>query len=119
MFLDLLRPANNDFKTSVDRGVFHYKSGELKQAITALETVQRGINAATLRALLDALVNWRNAHPNEYNKRATVTGVGYRVWKEARQTLTGIFNQAYGAFDPPRPPNCPGNTVAGIHVPEG
>jgi hypothetical protein len=67
----LLDPGNQEFRASVTRSNWHYRSGRLKKLLTALEEVQ---NAGTATAqqityLHKRLWRWRQKNPGEFSKR--------------------------------------------------
>jgi hypothetical protein len=119
MYYELLEAANTDFVSAIDRTWPRYRTTRLDAVVGALTVAQGARTAVTLRLLLDALTTWRRLDPNEFNNRGGSNGVGYRLWKEAKQGLRNAFNQVYPMPDPAVPPNCPGVTINGIYIPQG
>jgi hypothetical protein len=118
MYAVMLAPGNTDFVTAIDRIFPRFRSSRLKAVVAALETAQKVPGVQSLTGLLGALHLWRTGEPNEYTNRGGSQGVGYRLWMEAKQMLHNRFNLNAPGADPPIPPNCPGNTVLGVYVPE-
>ena len=118
MYYELLDPANTEFVTSINRRFPRYRTARLDAVVLALGVAKNNPNAVNLRTLLDRMTVWRLREPKEFGNRGGTNGVGYRLWKEAKQGLRNIHHQGYLQFDPNPPPAYPGVTINGIYVPQ-
>jgi hypothetical protein len=118
MFLDMLEANNKAFTDAVGPMKMSDRLDRVIDALTKAQApAQDQVSQNNLRALLDALHDWRTGEPTEYDERGRKDGVAYRLWMEAKQLLKNAFHQVPYPDDPPEPPGCPGSTVLGVYVP--
>jgi hypothetical protein len=121
----MLKPDNREFKEAV---AFHKTFGgpsrRLQTVLDTLEQCQVPLqpyrrSQDQLFALLTALYQWRIWEGGEYADRGSKDGVAYRLWMETKQLLKNIFDEEpyQNQHNPPRPTDCPGDTIMGVYVP--
>jgi hypothetical protein len=69
--MPLLSPGNTEFRESVTRGMFHFKSRRLRKLLAALAAFQNDSSGAKLAALAKRLRRWKEENPNELRARGT------------------------------------------------
>lgn len=57
------------FETAINRGIGHFRSGELDHAVSAIQKYIRQPSADHITTVRNALAAWRRLHPKEYGDR--------------------------------------------------
>ncbi|MNF21169.1 Photox toxin [compost metagenome] len=67
----LLTQGNKLFEQSVQRGIGHFQSADLKSVISALRQLQTAPDAGKAQRVQDAIQHWEQHHPKEVAARGT------------------------------------------------
>ncbi|MGV2926851.1 hypothetical protein [Aeromonas hydrophila] len=65
----LLTRGNKLFEQSVQRGIGHFQSSDLKQVISALRQLQSPPDSGNAQRVQDAIQHWKQHHPKEVAAR--------------------------------------------------
>ena len=65
----LLTQGNKLFEQSVQRGIGHFQSSDLKQVISALRQLQTAPDSSKAQRVQDAIQHWEQHHPKEVAAR--------------------------------------------------
>lgn len=116
MYLDLLRPHDTTFETSINRMFPRYRSPRLAAVVLAVQAAQNNLTMNTAAAVASAMIKWRQQDPNEFANRGQTNGVGYRLWMEVKQLIRNRWGQQIGMADPPKL-GAPGDVLLNVYVP--
>lgn len=64
-----LKGAGNDFENAINRGVGHFRSGELDAAVSAIKQYIKSPSAEHIKNVRNRLAAWRKFHPKEFANR--------------------------------------------------
>jgi len=111
MYFDLLKKNNTEFQDSVFRWTSWGKSDSLKNVINALHDAQKEPSLNNIIELCRSLEIWRDRELKEFLDRGGTNGVGYRLWKEAKQFCRNNFKMNYPSVDPLWKDSYPGTEI--------
>lgn len=100
----LLAQGNKLFEQSVQRGIGHFQSSDLKQVISALRQLQRAPDNLKTQRVQNAIQHWEQHHPKEVAVRGTRLN-------ELKQALSEL-----GAITRTAPRHEPKVVTSGIHA---